>query len=232
MRALSAALAIGTVAQPDDIANAINSAAGSTPRNRLERSDMRTSSPIKSRPPGRAPAGEAGRGLVDGHAKSPLAELVGRAQAAHTPAQNRNRPSRRQPIAIVRCSNPDAAIDALLVGRCRANFGGKTMGWRQRLLQMTLAGGMLPVAGCSPSGLGGGGGVPCGNANPDPCICDRPSSNAMWKAACDAKTACEKIGGSWISAGYTGACEVDAGADDGSGGPHDADNADADETGG
>jgi hypothetical protein len=81
------------------------------------------------------------------------------------------------------------------------------MGWRQRLQQLTLAGGMLPLAGCGSGTLGGG--IPCGNANPDPCICDRPSMSQEWKAQCDAKTACVNMGGTWHSA--TATCDADAG---------------------
>jgi hypothetical protein len=76
---------------------------------------------------------------------------------------------------------------------------------------MVLAGGMLPVVGC---GTGVGVGIPCGNANPDPCICGRPSSSAQERAACDFKQACEKAGGIWEPGPTpTGACQTDAGID-------------------
>jgi hypothetical protein len=82
---------------------------------------------------------------------------------------------------------------------------------------MVLAGGVL-FAGCGGenlSGAGGAGGnngtggsngtggasnlIPCGNASPDPCICGRPDADPMLAAQCQAKTACEAAGGSWVS---------------------------------
>jgi hypothetical protein len=67
--------------------------------------------------------------------------------------------------------------------------------WRDRIRQITLAGGALSLASCGdPLGLSG---VPCGNANPDPCICGRPESSAESKAQCDAKHACQAAGGVW-----------------------------------
>jgi hypothetical protein len=86
---------------------------------------------------------------------------------------------------------------------------------------MTLAGGMLSAAGCGGNGLPGvGASIPCGNANPDPCICNRPAASADAKAQCDAKKACERLGGTWISYSVTDNtgthpphCETDGGAD-------------------
>ena len=93
------------------------------------------------------------------------------------------------------------------------------MGWRDRILQLTLAGGALSLAACSSGGPSGLPGIPCGNANPDPCICGRPESDPAAKAACDAKTACEADGGVWT--GYVTAsttvplhCEFDGGTSD------------------
>jgi hypothetical protein len=37
----------------------------------------------------------------------------------------------------------------------------------------------------------------CGNANPDPCICDRPSWGSPWRELCVDKTACEARGRWW-----------------------------------
>ena len=77
------------------------------------------------------------------------------------------------------------------------------MAWRNRLRDLILAGGALAVAGCS-SSLPGGGGMagslasPCGNANPDPCICGRPDANATAATQCDQKLSCEADGGTWI----------------------------------
>jgi hypothetical protein len=56
--------------------------------------------------------------------------------------------------------------------------------WRRRLAELLAAGGAL--AGCS--------GTPCGNANPDPCICGRmPESTAQ----CTAENSCRGDGGVW-----------------------------------
>ena len=37
-------------------------------------------------------------------------------------------------------------------------------------------------------------GVPCGNANPDPCICNRSPPDSP---QCEAEDACQKQGGTW-----------------------------------
>ena len=64
------------------------------------------------------------------------------------------------------------------------------MAWRDRLRELMLAGGALAIAGCSS-------GIPCGNGNPDPCICDRPDSDPALKMQCDQKRACVADGGTW-----------------------------------
>jgi len=76
---------------------------------------------------------------------------------------------------------------------------------------MVLAGGVL-AAGCSgsgkldTSGTGGIIGVPCGNGNPDPCVCDRPTTSTSAAEACSEKTSCESAGGTWmIGSGEWGA---------------------------
>lgn len=66
------------------------------------------------------------------------------------------------------------------------------MNWRQRLIELTLAGGSVVAASC-----GGPISVVCGNGNPDPCICDRPLESAQAAEECNAKTACEAKGGTW-----------------------------------
>jgi hypothetical protein len=75
---------------------------------------------------------------------------------------------------------------------------------------MVLAGGAL-ATGCN----GFGTSIPCGNANPDPCVCDRPSSSSSAAEACSEKTTCEKAGGIWQSGtgdwGAGGTCEHDSG---------------------
>jgi hypothetical protein len=79
---------------------------------------------------------------------------------------------------------------------------------------MTLAGGIASVAGCGLPGLGG---VPCGNANPDPCICGRPAADPYLKVQCDVKKACEADGGTYTTIYADGAIQ-----------PHCEDHADAD----
>jgi hypothetical protein len=87
------------------------------------------------------------------------------------------------------------------------------MTWRRRLIELVCAGGT--VTGCTDHA-----GIPCGNANPDPCVCDRTPANAP---QCVAEAACRAHGGSWF--GYpngdpgtqvTGSClgyPLDAGID-------------------
>jgi hypothetical protein len=41
------------------------------------------------------------------------------------------------------------------------------------------------------------GGIPCGNANPDPCICGRQESDPAVKTQCDQERACQADGGTW-----------------------------------
>jgi hypothetical protein len=67
------------------------------------------------------------------------------------------------------------------------------MGWKDRLDDLLLAGGLLTMLHCGTSGPP----VPCGNANPDPCICGRPEQSPQYKAQCDALKACEASGGHW-----------------------------------
>jgi len=91
--------------------------------------------------------------------------------------------------------------------------------WRERIRQITLAGGALSLASCGdPLGLNG---VPCGNANPDPCICGQPENSAEAKAQCNAKLAYQTAGGAWYpysmidsSGTVPPHCEFDGGAAD------------------
>jgi hypothetical protein len=64
------------------------------------------------------------------------------------------------------------------------------MDWRKLLREIALAGGAVVVSSCT-----GIFNVPCGNASSDPCICDRPKMDPMWKQECDVKMACEGDGG-------------------------------------
>lgn len=68
--------------------------------------------------------------------------------------------------------------------------------WRERLRLLMLAGGTLSAASCNPFTS-----IPCGNANPDPCICGRPDDDPSAAKECTAKKGCEAKGGVWI--GYT-----------------------------
>ena len=62
------------------------------------------------------------------------------------------------------------------------------MSWQRRLLEIAAAGGALAsLSGCPAI-------VACGNANPDPCICDRTPASAP---QCVAEKACEDNGGQW-----------------------------------
>jgi hypothetical protein len=65
------------------------------------------------------------------------------------------------------------------------------MSWRKRLEAIALAGGSIALSACFT------GGPPCGNANPDPCICGRPDHDPTARAECDAETACKAAGGQW-----------------------------------
>ena len=73
---------------------------------------------------------------------------------------------------------------------------------RTRALASSLVAASLAIGGCSSSLSGGGGppdglGVPCGNANPDPCICGRPNASDAAAMQCDQKMACVADGGTW-----------------------------------
>ncbi len=90
------------------------------------------------------------------------------------------------------------------------------MNWEKRARDILLAGGALTVSAC-----GVVGGTPCGNANPDPCVCGRPQASAASAAACSQKQACEAQGGSFDSplpvndGGQPGwACLMESGASD------------------
>ena len=67
------------------------------------------------------------------------------------------------------------------------------MTWERRLRELFIAGGAAAALGCSSSTTDGN--VPCGNANPDPCICGRPQSSPEEAALCDQETACKEAGG-------------------------------------
>jgi hypothetical protein len=59
----------------------------------------------------------------------------------------------------------------------------------------------------------GGNPIPCGNANPDPCICGRPEASAAAADLCVKWKACQAAGGELLSTGTTASpvCERDGG---------------------
>jgi hypothetical protein len=63
------------------------------------------------------------------------------------------------------------------------------MPWRHRLLELVCAGGAVTSLTACPVFF-----VPCGNANPDPCICNR---NPPDSPQCLAESDCEDKGGTW-----------------------------------
>lgn len=71
------------------------------------------------------------------------------------------------------------------------------MDWELRLKALLLAGGTMAALGCSDITNDGSGGVPCGNANPDPCICGRPNASDAAAALCDEAKACQSQGGAF-----------------------------------
>jgi hypothetical protein len=77
------------------------------------------------------------------------------------------------------------------------------------------SGGNAGMAGSG--GAAGSGGTiftpPCGNANPDPCICGRPDASASSAALCEQKMTCEAGGGVWTYFSNKCTTNVDAGAD-------------------
>ncbi len=81
------------------------------------------------------------------------------------------------------------------------------MEWRRRLVELVKAGGV--IGGLSACGVVGG--IPCGNANPDPCICGRTPAD---DPQCVAEKMCKDSGDYWAfddmpngSDGLRGRCE-------------------------
>ena len=84
------------------------------------------------------------------------------------------------------------------------------MTWQRRIVELMCAGGVLAGTGCP-----GGGGIPCGNANPDPCVCNRMPADSP---QCLAETACTDQGGYWeLFSGRTIVPDADTGSGSGSG---------------
>ena len=54
---------------------------------------------------------------------------------------------------------------------------------------------------------------PCGNPNPDPCVCGRPDASASNAALCDQKMTCQRIGGVWTYSPGKCNIDLDAGVD-------------------
>lgn len=69
------------------------------------------------------------------------------------------------------------------------------MNWQGRLRDLVLAGGAVAATACSSSSSAPADNVPCGNANPDPCICGRPDADAQQAALCKEETSCQAAGG-------------------------------------
>lgn len=69
------------------------------------------------------------------------------------------------------------------------------MDWKKRAREILLAGGTLSGMACD--------GIPCGNANSDPCICGRPDESQAAQLACNQYRACTSDGGQWSSGGQT-----------------------------
>ena len=71
------------------------------------------------------------------------------------------------------------------------------MTWQRRVRDILLAGGTVSAVACASSSNSDGpsGGPPCGNANPDPCICGRPEQSPQAAALCDQQKACVAAGG-------------------------------------
>jgi hypothetical protein len=68
------------------------------------------------------------------------------------------------------------------------------MSWQRRLMELACAGGTL--AGCMASSNQQQM-IPCGNANPDPCICNR-TPDPEHSPQCIAEKICTDNGGDWI----------------------------------
>jgi hypothetical protein len=66
------------------------------------------------------------------------------------------------------------------------------MTWQRRLIELVCAGGTL--SGCWQALPSGKHVIPCGNADPDPCICGRSPPDS---AQCIAEQECEDQGGFW-----------------------------------
>lgn len=124
---------------------------------------------------------------------------------------------------------------------CRLHKTREHPSWQDRVRDLLVAGGALALAGCTSNVADGDGNgldrnrqdgsaeastaapdsgfqIPCGNANPDPCICDRPKADPAMAAACAAKIACEAMGGTWeyystASCSLPEAALMDAGTD-------------------
>jgi hypothetical protein len=89
------------------------------------------------------------------------------------------------------------------------------MNWEKRLRDFVLAGGALSALACSSTGSSNGPTIPCGNANPDPCICGRPEADPAQAALCNQQKACEAMGGVF----YPSTC-IHCAADGGTIDPH------------
>jgi hypothetical protein len=83
------------------------------------------------------------------------------------------------------------------------------MSWQRRLMELACAGGTL-AGGCMESSnqefI-----FPCGNGNPDPCICNR-TPDPEHSPQCIAENTCKANGGSWALFDSSPLPTVDAGS--------------------
>lgn len=94
-------------------------------------------------------------------------------------------------------------------------LASRGMTWQERLRDLVLAGGTLSIVGCTGGAETPTSNVPCGNANPDPCICGRPEQDPRSAALCDQQKACVDAGGTFEPS----TC-ANCGPDGGAVGPH------------
>lgn len=113
-------------------------------------------------------------------------------------------------LPITRSPDPPRRFRAIRDPRARrAHCSGQTlMTWQSRLRDLIIAGGTLTTLACSggndANGADAGIGIPCGNANSDPCICGLPDSSPAYAELCTELNDCLADGGEITSFGYVG----------------------------
>ncbi|MFL5305336.1 MAG: hypothetical protein ACJ8F1_08985 [Polyangia bacterium] len=115
-------------------------------------------------------------------------------------------------VVVAGCSSGQlAGPDAAGTGGTASGYGGSGTGGSG-----TGGAAGAPGSGGNGGAAGSGGTIftpPCGNANPDPCICGRPDASAGSAALCEQKMTCEAGGGVWTYFSNKCTTNVDAGAD-------------------